>query len=355
LKTNCKTTLIRCKNFFTKRPQKNVYDFGVQLANLNSGYEALITKSFFKTNFLINYKLGVLFFSLFIFSSFNNVINANFSKDSTAFYLEAESPTVESDLPAKVIHAEPIYIDLIRDLGARKGEKEWNLGVEATRFRKYNYFHTLIEYEWAPIDRLGLEIELPFSFYQVNGEINENSPRSNLNSLQLAAQYTFLVSEKAQTSLALGYLHEFALTEFVNYGKEPLYTGNVYSPFFVAAKRWGRNWHSINYSGPVIFQDFNGNPEQNFWQFNTSIQYMPKGRNYIGVEVNKELEGTDFYTVLRPSIRIEFNDQLLLGALVSVPVNNPYRGLGTFLRLVYEPAEHHYPKKEKKRLKGLRK
>ena len=27
-------------------------------------------------------------------------------------------------LPAKVFHAEPLYIDLIRDLGARKGERE---------------------------------------------------------------------------------------------------------------------------------------------------------------------------------------------------------------------------------------
>ena len=26
--------------------------------------------------------------------------------------------------PDKVLHAEPLYIDLIRDLGARKGEKE---------------------------------------------------------------------------------------------------------------------------------------------------------------------------------------------------------------------------------------
>jgi hypothetical protein len=27
--------------------------------------------------------------------------------------------------PDKVLHAELLYIDLIRDLGARKGEKEW--------------------------------------------------------------------------------------------------------------------------------------------------------------------------------------------------------------------------------------
>ena len=32
----------------------------------------------------------------------------------------------------KVLHAEPLYIDLIRDLGARKGEREWNIGLGMT-------------------------------------------------------------------------------------------------------------------------------------------------------------------------------------------------------------------------------
>ncbi|HAI17051.1 MAG TPA: phosphoribosylformylglycinamidine synthase, partial [Xanthomarina gelatinilytica] len=35
----------------------------------------------------------------------------------------------ESKEPLKILHAEPLYIDLIRDLGARKGEKEWNIGL----------------------------------------------------------------------------------------------------------------------------------------------------------------------------------------------------------------------------------
>ncbi len=38
----------------------------------------------------------------------------------------------EKKQPAKVLHAEPLYIDLIRDLGARKGEREWNLGLGLT-------------------------------------------------------------------------------------------------------------------------------------------------------------------------------------------------------------------------------
>src|SRR5690606_32840927 len=102
--------------------------------------------------------------------------------------------------PAKVLHAEPLYIDLIRDLGARKGEKEWNIGLGLTDNQDYDSYLALVEYEWAPIDRLGLEIELPFSFYYTSNE-KDKTPKSRLQSLKLAAQYTFLVSEKYKTSM----------------------------------------------------------------------------------------------------------------------------------------------------------
>jgi hypothetical protein len=70
----------------------------------------------------------------------------------------------------KVLHAEPLYIDLIRDLGARKGEKEWNIGMGLTDNTKYSEYEALIEYEWAPANRVGLEVELPFTFHYRNFE-----------------------------------------------------------------------------------------------------------------------------------------------------------------------------------------
>ncbi|MEQ8239434.1 MAG: HAEPLYID family protein, partial [Cyclobacteriaceae bacterium] len=79
--------------------------------------------------------------------------------------------------PDKVLHAEPLYIDLIRDLGARKGEKEWNVGLGLTDNLKFDSYEALIEYEWAPIDRLGLEVELPYKFYTpLNGTANDTIP-----------------------------------------------------------------------------------------------------------------------------------------------------------------------------------
>ena len=69
--------------------------------------------------------------------------------------------SVESgSMPLKILHAEPLFIDLIRDLGARKGEREWNIGMQLTDNLGYDAIGTLIEYEFAPLDRLGLEVEL---------------------------------------------------------------------------------------------------------------------------------------------------------------------------------------------------
>jgi hypothetical protein len=156
--------------------------------------------------------------------------------------------------PAKVLHAEPLYIDLIRDLGARKGEREWNVGLGLMDNNDFDSYTALVEYEFAPVNRLGLEAELPFTFYyRNNGNISKNSvPQNRLNSLKLAGQYTFLVSERIKTSLAIGYIHEFELSPFKSYVREKVWTGNVYNPFFIAAKRWRSNFHTLVYTGPTF-------------------------------------------------------------------------------------------------------
>lgn len=53
--------------------------------------------------------------------------------------------------PLKTLHAEPLYIDLIRDLGARKGEREWNVGLGMHDNLTYDSYEALVEYEWAPL------------------------------------------------------------------------------------------------------------------------------------------------------------------------------------------------------------
>ena len=235
--------------------------------------------------------------------------------------------------PDKVLHAEPLYIDLIRDLGARKGEKEWNVGLGLTDNQNFDEYIALVEYEWAPINRLGLEVELPFSVYYPTAQ-NITSPGNKLNSLKLAGQYSFYVSEKNRTSMAFGYIHEFELTEFRNYGNGKIFQGNVYNPFFVAAKRWGSNLHSLIYTGPTFYKNLSMS-----WQMNTSFHYMiPGTKNFIGLEVNQTAENKMFDTILRPQMRVGIADNLLIGIITGVPVNKRNERLSSFLRLIYEPG-----------------
>jgi hypothetical protein len=49
-------------------------------------------------------------------------------QDSTKHESSSNHLPKEEALKPKILHAEPLYIDLIRGLGARKGEREWNVG-----------------------------------------------------------------------------------------------------------------------------------------------------------------------------------------------------------------------------------
>ena len=240
--------------------------------------------------------------------------------------------------PDKVLHAEPLYIDLIRDLGARKGEKEWNVGLGLTDNNLYDSYEALVEYEWAPVNRLGLEVELPFTFYYAaNG--NGGAPQSRLNAIKLAAQYTFLVSEKAKTSLAIGYLHEFEMIEFNKYGTADPFHGNLYSPFFVGAKRWGDNYHTLVYAGPMIEHQFSNGVVHVNWQINSNFHFMiPGTRNFLGVEFNKTIDHLgDFDMTIRPQMRVAVTDDLLIGIVTGIPVSRENERFSSFLRLIYEP------------------
>ncbi|QSE96011.1 HAEPLYID family protein [Fulvivirga lutea] len=267
-------------------------------------------------------------------ASINSIAQvSNFEKDS--IYIQQVEDHTEPD---KVLHAEPLYIDLIRDLGARKGEKEWNLGLGLTDNLKFDSYEALIEYEWAPIDRLGLEVELPFTFYSpVNGTEKDSVPSNQLNSIKIAAQWSFFVNEPMATSMAIGYINEFELSDFRTFGN-PFFKGNVYNPFLVVAKRWGNNFHSLIYTGPMIEQNFKTNKFHTTYDINTSFHYMITGtRNFIGIEFNKTFDHSDFDMTIRPQMRLGIADNLLIGIVAGIPVSRENQRLSSFVRLIWEP------------------
>lgn len=273
---------------------------------------------------------------LFVFAFFHDGF-AQVEVDKEAKDLLYIEEVELKEKPVKVLHAEPLYIDLIRDLGARKGEKEWNVGFGIADNARYDKYESLIEYEWAPMDRLGLEVELPFSFYYPTIE-NESAPSSKLNGLKLAAQYSFYVSDKYRTSMALGYIHEFEMTEFSNYQSDRIFNGNVFNPFYIAAKRWGRNFHTLLYTGPVISHHFLDNSVQTEWQINSNFHYMISGtRNFIGVEINKVVNESEFDMIIRPQMRVGITDNLLIGIVTGIPIKKSNERFSSFIRLIYEP------------------
>lgn len=283
--------------------------------------------------------MRLTFFILFISS-----LQAAIAQDTTKAHNEKLDSLYINEVqnkrePDKVLHAEPLYIDLIRDLGARKGEREWNVAVGLTDNNRYDSYTALVEYEFAPVNRLGFEIELPFTFYYRNPAQSTEAPKSRLNSLKLATQYSFFVSEKAKTSMAIGYIHEFELTEFRNYGKGTFMTGNVYNPFFVAAKRWQQNFHTLLYTGPQIFHHRADKSLHTTWQINSNFHYMISGtRNFIGVELNKEVKKQDFDMTIRPQMRLGISDNLMVGIVTGIPMKRENERFSSFLRLIYEPT-----------------
>lgn len=258
---------------------------------------------------------------------------SNEEKDSL-FIHEIE----DSKGPHKVLHAEPLFIDLIRDLGARKGEKEWNIGLGLTDNLTFDSYEALIEYEWALVNRLGLEVELPFTFYSgTNGTHKSEIPSNRLNSLKTAIQYSFFVNEKMATSMAIGYINELELSDFNHFGS-PFFEGLVYNPFLVIAKRWGNNFHSLIYTGPKLEHSFKDQEIHVNYELNSSFHYMISGtRNFIGIEFNKELQKDDFDMTIRPQMRVGISDHLMIGIVVGVPVKREDERLSTFLRLIWEP------------------
>lgn len=281
----------------------------------------------------MNIQKNVMLILLLASSTYIYSQNINAVKDS--LYIQQGEDNKEPD---KVLHAEPLYIDLIRDLGARKGEKEWNIGLGLTDNLEFDSYEALIEYEWAPIDRLGLEVELPFTFYTASDGAEKISiPNNRLNSMKVATQWSFYVNERMATSMAIGYINEFELSDFGNFGK-PLIKGNVYNPFLVVAKRWGTNFHSLIYTGPQIEHDFSTGQIHSQYDINTSFHYMISGtRNFLGVEFNKVIHQGDFDMVIRPQMRLGVVDNLMIGIVAGIPICKENERLSSFVRLIWEP------------------
>lgn len=288
--------------------------------------------------------MRILFLSvILIIINFNNIfaqINNKTNEELDSIYI-SEIENVKG--PLKILHAEPLYIDLIRDLGAKAGEKEWNMGFGLTDNNKSSKYNALIEYEFAPIDRLGFEIEIPLTLNYGLQNGSSEEVEDKIESIKLATQWTFHVNDDLNASFAIGYINEFEFSNFRNM-KNKLFSGNIFNPFLVGAKRWGDNFHTLIYTGPKINYEFENKQFHTSYEMHTSIHYLISGtRNFIGLETSKYLShNSNFDLVFRPQMRVGLADNLLVGLVNNIPINKDNERFGFFVRLIWEPGHNEF-------------
>jgi hypothetical protein len=131
------------------------------------------------------------------------------------------------------------------------------------------------------------------------------------------------------------------MNSFSDYSSQ-VFDGNLFNPFAVVAKRWGQNFHTLIYAGPMISKHLSSDQIHGHMNINTNFHYMiPGTRNFIGVEFNKDFYSDDFDMVIRPQMRVSVSDNLLVGIVTGIPVQRETQRFSTFLRLIYEPKHKH--------------
>lgn len=248
--------------------------------------------------------------------------------------------TIVKKLPPKVDHAEPLYIDLMRDLGARKGEAEINVGFGRNNHRNYNEYYGFVEYEWAVADRLGMEVEVPFSFNQASkgNDRKFSLPGNKVEGLKLATQYTFLVNEKRKLSMAVAYVHEFEFNTFKQLGHQgSIFTGMKMNPVFIAAKNFS-NFNTLLYTGPVIEQNYREHRVETAATINASLMYViPNTKNFVGLENNMDIDKEGFHYYLRPQVKVAIKHNLMIGLVAGIPITNEGSKGDLMTRIIWEP------------------
>lgn len=197
----------------------------------------------------------------------------------------------------------------------------------------------MVEYEWGPIDRVGLEVEVPFTFSTpINRTPKDSIPADSVESFTVVGQGSFLVNEKRATSMAIGYIHEFLFSDLKQFGNTFI-NGHLFNPFFVVAKRWGNNFLTLLYTGPVVEQ-LKGMDKPAFsFEINSNIHYMIKGtRNFIGLEVNKQVIDQRMFATLRPQMRLGISEHFLIGIVACILVSRENERLSYFARIIWEPG-----------------
>ena len=290
------------------------------------------------------------FFSLTLFSLLS----------FSAFCQETKSS--ESQEQTELKHYMPLYLDIPAEMNVKKGFKEANIGFGYADFKGFKGQRVLVEYDFAPIDKLGFEIELPFIFVQEKNNIStdevldveeidesvesghageEGGGAESGNAIRIGFHYALYSSAKAKTSIGVGYFNELEFTPFKNFG-DPLFEANIYNPFIAIAKIFGERFHTMIYTGTATKQHFENNTTETSIRFNTILSYRFGKANkdsFFAIESNQNWANSqNGQMILRPQAQIQLNEQWKIGLVAAIPIAtaNDLNGSG-FMRLIYSP------------------
>lgn len=253
--------------------------------------------------------------------------------------------------PKSLKHYMPLYLDMPAEMNVKKGYKEFDLAIGHADFKDFSGQRALIEYDFAPIDKLGFEIELPFIFVQQKHSNTSTATESHSseegggpksgNAVRIGFNYSLYSFKEAKTSINAGYFNEIEFSPFEHFGK-PLFEANVYNPFVAVAKIFGDRFHAMIYTGTATKQYFELHKSLTSVRFNTILSYHLGNQykeNFIGIESNQTwAKDESGQMTLRPQAQIEISEKWKLGLVASIPVatNNHLNGSG-FIRLIYTP------------------
>ena len=269
--------------------------------------------------------------------------------------LYAQEANSEEKTETGLKHYVPLYLDIPAELNVKKGYKEIDVAGGYGDFRDYNGVRGLIEYDFAPIDKLGFEIEVPFIFIHDKHALpvadpeevvvpEEGGALESATSLRLGFTYTVAGFSAAKTTIAVGYNNELETSPFDEIGGgTPLFIANVYNPFIAIAKIWGERFHSMIYTGPAIKQEFDIHKSRTQYRLNTILSYrFGRGSNesFAGMECNQSFgKDSKAQWVLRPQVQLDLSYRWKIGIVAGVPIetSNHMKG-GGFVRLMYSPG-----------------
>ncbi|MBW8683589.1 HAEPLYID family protein [Chitinophaga rhizophila] len=228
----------------------------------------------------------------------------------------------------KIGHVEPLQLDLIQDLDARNGDKEFEVDMETDMQRQYNELNFSLEYEQAIAERLGFEVQLPFSFYQPksNPVPGEELPKNRMEGLKLGLQYTVAVLPAVQTSVAVAITHETYFHSFRTMKqKGGIMKGSSENIALIAAKRWGRHFHTMIHTN-YEWMNLTGNKGNSYINHDISIHYQFERRYVLGLEYicrNNIKEEATIY----PQARLALNKLAECTLAAQIPVDKTKEGI----------------------------